>query len=156
MHVPASFFLSVNYPEGPRLDLGLYELLFTIVMTVILFQYNRKPRPPGRIIALAALMYAPARFALDFLRATDVARPDERYLALTPAQWACLATAALGVYLWRRGRAARALEQPSAPPARPRPADTVAASPRADAAGSSPPRALCARLLAASAEIARR
>ena len=106
MRVPASFFLSVNYPEGPRIDLGLYELLFTIVMTVILFRYNRKPRPPGRIIALAALMYAPARFALDFLRATDVARPDRRYLALTPAQWACLATAALGVYLWRRGQAA--------------------------------------------------
>jgi phosphatidylglycerol:prolipoprotein diacylglycerol transferase len=102
-HVPASFFLSVNYPDGPRVDLGLYELLFTIVMTAILFQYNRKARPPGRIIALAALMYAPARFALDFLRATDVAHPDRRYLALTPAQWACLATAALGIYLWRRG-----------------------------------------------------
>lgn len=118
-HVPASFFLSVNYPEGPRIDLGLYELLFTIVMTAILFQYNRKPRPSGRIIALAALMYAPARFALDFLRATDVARPDRRYLALTPAQWACLATAALGVYLWRRGQtsAPAALEQPSTPPA---------------------------------------
>jgi phosphatidylglycerol:prolipoprotein diacylglycerol transferase len=118
-HVPASFFLSVNYPDGPRVDLGLYELLFTIVMTAILFQYNRKPRPSGRIIALAALMYAPARFALDFLRATDVARPDRRYLALTPAQWACLATAALGVYLWRRGQtsAPAALEQPGTPPA---------------------------------------
>jgi phosphatidylglycerol:prolipoprotein diacylglycerol transferase len=102
-HVPASFFLSVNYPDGPRVDLGLYELLFTIVMTAILFSYNRKPRPPGRIIALATLMYAPARFALDLVRATDVVRPDRRYLALTPAQWACLATAALGVYLWRRG-----------------------------------------------------
>jgi phosphatidylglycerol:prolipoprotein diacylglycerol transferase len=118
-HVPASFFLSVNYPEGPRIDLGLYELLFTIVLTVILFRYNRKPRPPGRIIALAALLYAPARFALDFLRATDVARPDRRYLALTPAQWACLATAVLGVYLWRRAQAAApaAVEQPGAPPA---------------------------------------
>ena len=113
-HVSASFFLSVNYPDGPRIDLGLFELLFTIVLTVILFRYNRKPRPPGRIIALAALLYAPARFALDFLRATDVARPDRRYLALTPAQWACLATAVLGVYLWRRGQAA-AVEQPTAP-----------------------------------------
>jgi phosphatidylglycerol:prolipoprotein diacylglycerol transferase len=118
-HVPASFFLSVNYPEGPRIDLGLYELLFTIVLTVILFRYNRKPRAPGRIIALAALLYAPARFALDFLRATDVARPDRRYLALTPAQWACLATAALGIYLWRRGEppARATVERPSAPPA---------------------------------------
>ena len=95
--------------DGPRVDLGLYELLFTIVLTAILFAYNRKPRPPGRIIALAAVIYAPARFALDFFRATDVARPDRRYAWLTPAQWACLATAALGIYLWRRRQ----------PPARP-------------------------------------
>jgi phosphatidylglycerol:prolipoprotein diacylglycerol transferase len=116
--VSASFFLSVNYPDGPRIDLGLYELLFTIVMTVILFRYNRKARQPGRIIALAMLMYAPARFILDFLRETTVSaaisHPDKRFLALTPAQWACLATAALGVYIWRRPAAS-----PPAPPAPP-------------------------------------
>jgi phosphatidylglycerol:prolipoprotein diacylglycerol transferase len=94
-----SFFLSVAYPDGARHDLGLDELLYTIVMTAILFIYARKPRPDGHIIGLAAVLYAPARFAFDFLRATDVARPDERYLGLTPAQWACVATAALGVRL---------------------------------------------------------
>ncbi len=96
-----SFFLSVNYPGpgGPRHDLGLDELLFTIVMTVILFRYAKKPRPPGHIIGLAALMYAPIRFGLDFLRATDVALPDQRYAGLTPAQWACLATMVLGARL---------------------------------------------------------
>ena len=115
--VSASFFLSVNFPEGPRIDLGLYELLFTIVLTAILFNYNRRPRPPGRIIALAALIYAPARFVLDFFRATDVPRPDQRYLALTPAQWACLATAGLGIYLWRRREPAS--PPPPAPPTPP-------------------------------------
>jgi phosphatidylglycerol---prolipoprotein diacylglyceryl transferase len=115
LRVGASFFLSVNYPEGPRIDLGLYELLFTIGLTAVLFRYNRKPRPPGRIIALATLMYAPARFLLDFLRATDVARPDKRFAMLTPAQWACLATVALGVYLWRRRQPAA--PTPPAPPA---------------------------------------
>ena len=94
-----SFFLSVNYPGGPRHDLGLDELLFTIVMTVILFRYAKKPRPPGHVIGLAALMYAPVRFGLDFLRATDVALPDQRYAGLTPAQWACLATMVLGARL---------------------------------------------------------
>ncbi|HXJ22570.1 MAG TPA: prolipoprotein diacylglyceryl transferase [Polyangia bacterium] len=94
-----SFFLSVDYPGGPRHDLGLDELLFTIVMTVILFRYARKPRPPGHVIALLALMYAPVRFGLDFLRATDYGRPDQRYAGMTPAQWACLATAALAVKL---------------------------------------------------------
>jgi phosphatidylglycerol:prolipoprotein diacylglycerol transferase len=101
-----AFFLSVWYPRqtptdvaGPRLDLGLDELLFTIAMTVVLFVYARKPRKPGQIIGLAALLYAPVRFGLDFLRAVDVARPDQRYAGLTPAQWACLATFALGVRL---------------------------------------------------------
>ena len=101
-----SFFLSVNFPKqtaldvaGPRHDLGLDELLFTIVMTVILFRYAKKPRPPGHVIGLAAMMYAPIRFGLDFLRATDVALPDQRYAGLTPAQWACLATMVLGARL---------------------------------------------------------
>jgi phosphatidylglycerol:prolipoprotein diacylglycerol transferase len=92
-----SFFLSVRYPDGPRHDLGLDELLFTIAMTAILFWYVRKPRPAGHVIALLSLMYAPVRFGLDFLRATDVARPDQRYAGLTPAQWACVATVALAV-----------------------------------------------------------
>jgi phosphatidylglycerol:prolipoprotein diacylglycerol transferase len=113
-HVSASFFLSVAYPDGPRIDLGLYELLFTIVLTAILFAYNRKPRPPGRIIGLAATIYAPARFLLDFLRATDVANPDVRHLGLTPAQWACLATLALGIHLLRRRGSP---PTPPAPPA---------------------------------------
>jgi phosphatidylglycerol:prolipoprotein diacylglycerol transferase len=61
------------------------------------------------------LIYAPARFALDFLRATDVATPDRRYVGLTPAQWACLATLALGVYLWTRRQPPATNE--AAPPA---------------------------------------
>jgi phosphatidylglycerol:prolipoprotein diacylglycerol transferase len=97
-----TFFLAVRYPDGARHDLGFYELLFTIVLAAFLFHYNRKPRPPGRMIGIAALAYAPVRFGLDFLRATDVSRPDERYFGLTPAQWACIATAALALYLLRR------------------------------------------------------
>jgi phosphatidylglycerol:prolipoprotein diacylglycerol transferase len=110
-----SFFLAVRYPDGARHDLGLYELLFTIVLAAFLFLYNRKPRPPGRIIGIAALAYAPVRFGLDFLRATDVSRPDQRYLGLTPAQWACIATAGLAIYLLRRSM------QPPSTPSRPLP-----------------------------------
>jgi phosphatidylglycerol:prolipoprotein diacylglycerol transferase len=98
-----SFFLGVKYPDAApfpaRHDLGFYELLFTIVMTAILFTYAKRPRVPGRVIGLFATMYAPVRFGLDFLRARDVARPDERYAGLTPAQWACLATLGVGVWL---------------------------------------------------------
>jgi phosphatidylglycerol:prolipoprotein diacylglycerol transferase len=69
------------------------------------------------MIALATMLYAPARFVLDFFRATDVALPDRRYLGLTPAQWACLATFALGVHLWRLGARAPSSPTPPAPTA---------------------------------------
>src|SRR5450432_3618657 len=36
------------------------------------------------------------------VRDHDVARPDERYANLTPAQWACLATLGVGVWLMTR------------------------------------------------------
>ncbi len=97
-----NFFLAVKYPDGPRHDLGLDELLFTIVITGILFWYARKPRVPGRVIGLFATMYAPVRFSLDFLRATDVAMPDQRYLGLTPAQWACMGCLSVGMWLLTR------------------------------------------------------
>jgi len=114
-----TFFLAVRYPEGARHDLGFYELLFTLVMTAILFRYAKKPRPEGRIIGLFAVMYAPVRFFLDFLRATDVVRPYERYAGLTPAQWACLATLGVGVWLMRRPSPMLAFTGP--PPAEPPP-----------------------------------
>jgi phosphatidylglycerol---prolipoprotein diacylglyceryl transferase len=110
-----TFFLGVQYPEGTRHDLGFYELLFTIAMTAILFAYAKKPRVPGRIIGLFATMYAPVRFGLDFLRARDVARPDERYASLTPAQWACLATIGVGVWLLARKGEVVPFSEPPAP-----------------------------------------
>jgi phosphatidylglycerol:prolipoprotein diacylglycerol transferase len=109
-----NFFLAVRYPDGPRHDLGLYELLCTIVMTAILFTYAKRPRVPGRIIGLFATMYAPVRFGLDFLRARDVERPDERYANLTPAQWACIGTLALGVWLLTRKGEVRPFGPPPA------------------------------------------
>ncbi|HEY2901585.1 MAG TPA: prolipoprotein diacylglyceryl transferase [Polyangia bacterium] len=98
------FFLAVQYPGGARHDLGLDELLFTIVIAVILFRFARTPRPPGRVIGLFAVLYAPVRFGLDFLRSHDAsyARPDERYAGLTPAQWACMLCLAIGLWLLTR------------------------------------------------------
>jgi phosphatidylglycerol:prolipoprotein diacylglycerol transferase len=119
-----TFFLGVKYPEGTRHDLGFYELLFTLVMTAILFFHARKPRPEGRLIGLFATMYAPVRFFLDFLRATDgVARPDERYAGLTPAQWACMV--ALGVGIWLMRRPSPLLDFKSPPPREPETAATA-------------------------------
>ena len=110
------FFLAVRYPEGARHDLGLDELLFTIVIAIVLFVYARRPRVPGRIIGLFAVMYAPVRFGLDFLRATDVTLPDQRYAGLTPAQWACMACLSVGVWLMtRKGEPLTPTEPPATP-----------------------------------------
>ena len=125
-----TFFLAVRYPEGPRHDLGFDELLCTLVMTAILFGYARRPRPAGRLIGLFATMYAPVRFGLDFLRATDVARPDERYAGLTPAQWACMAAFVVGVWLLRR---ASPMLEFTGPP------QSEVAPPGAEPPGAAPP-----------------
>jgi phosphatidylglycerol:prolipoprotein diacylglycerol transferase len=117
------FFLAVRYPEGPRHDLGFYELLFTIALTLILFRFASKPRRAGHVIGLAATLYAPVRFLLDFLRATDTTHPDTRVLGLTPAQFACIGLAALGVWLLRRKTPVAEFTGPPPPPPPEPPAD---------------------------------
>jgi prolipoprotein diacylglyceryltransferase len=48
---------------------------------------------------LAAILYAPARFFLDPLRIADAT-----YSGLTPGQWFCLPSFAIGLWAWRRSR----------------------------------------------------
>jgi phosphatidylglycerol---prolipoprotein diacylglyceryl transferase len=86
-----------------RHDLGLYELLYTIVLFVWVSGQlgTRRRRPDGWLVAVAATSYAPVRFALDFLRVRDAT-----YAGLTPAQWACLPLLVLGLAFVARVRAA--------------------------------------------------
>lgn len=77
---------AVAYPDGARLDLGLLESLVWIAMAIA-FTIIKPPQRAGFYIALLPLLYAPARFALDFLRAQDTLMPDVRYAGLTPAQY---------------------------------------------------------------------
>jgi prolipoprotein diacylglyceryltransferase len=55
-------------------------------------------------VGLFALLYGPTRFAMDFLRNTDLADADLRYAGLTFAQWGALAMtiAGGGVLAWIR------------------------------------------------------
>jgi phosphatidylglycerol:prolipoprotein diacylglycerol transferase len=106
---PSEFLLAIRFPGGPRHDLGLYELLFTVLVLVpAIVVLNRRPRPAGATIATVALLYAPARFAAEFLRNTDLPDADARYLGLTVAQYGCIALAAVGIAFARRASAARA------------------------------------------------
>jgi len=89
------FFLAVNFPDGPRHDLGFYEWLFTIFINIVLLLFwNKRLCSPGMTIGIVCACYGPARFVLDFLRIDD-----KRYSGLTPAQYASIVLTAFGVWL---------------------------------------------------------
>ena len=93
-----TFPLAIQFPAdhryaGQRFDLGLLEMLYTIVLVIVVRTLiERRVKHPGQMTAWIALLYAPARFFFDFLRATDLPGSDARYYGLTPAQYACIAT----------------------------------------------------------------
>lgn len=85
-----------------RHDLGFYELALVIVLLALLLALSWRGRPrDGLPTAVAASIYAPARFAFDALRVED-----PRWVGLTPGQWLCLPLAAVALLAWRRALAA--------------------------------------------------
>jgi len=100
----SDLWFAVAFPNGARFDLGLYEMVFAVVLAVVCLILARRPRPPGFFLGFIMLVYAPVRFSLDFLRAEpgQIAGADPRYLSLTPAQWASLVMVSAGfALLWR-------------------------------------------------------
>ena len=83
----------------PRYDLGLLELMFTIVLAGIIALTWRKKVATGTYIVVTSLAYSPVRFAMDFLRIRGGEGADPRYGGLTPAQWECVALFAYGLYM---------------------------------------------------------
>jgi phosphatidylglycerol---prolipoprotein diacylglyceryl transferase len=99
------FFLAVQYRDGARHDLGLDEALWAAAMSLLFALLRRRGKQPlGLYVTLLTIAYAPVRFGLDFLRATDVPEPDPRYFGLTPAQWGCILVlfAGIGLAIWTR------------------------------------------------------
>lgn len=71
------------YTDGPkRYDLGLYEFLFLIPLSRLLFLLRRFSPFENFHIALVLLLYTPIRFLLDFLRINE-----KHYFGLTPGQY---------------------------------------------------------------------
>lgn len=118
------FFLAYPYPDGPRHNLGLYELLLTaaVIVPANLWLYRKRP-PVGSFLALDCLIYGTGRFALDFLRATDRLDSDPRYLGLTLAHYCSLGTFLFGAIM-ALVASRRALEDPG-PPGTPAPGPPV-------------------------------
>lgn len=101
------FFLAVDYPGGPRHDLGLDEALWTAVIALTVFLLRNRPFRPGFFTALFAAMYAPVRFLLDFLRNTDLPTADVRWRGLTPAQYGMIALFGAAVVILVRLRGSK-------------------------------------------------
>lgn len=94
-----NFFLAVAFPGGARHDLGLYDALVLAGITIVIYTLDRRAAWRGRLLAVVALLYGAARFALDFLRARDLPYSDARYWGLTPAQYAAVALVAWGAFV---------------------------------------------------------
>jgi phosphatidylglycerol:prolipoprotein diacylglycerol transferase len=91
-------------PYQPRHDLGLYEVIYSVlIIALFLWLERRGRRPVGFYCVLLPLLYAPGRFLLDFLRALPLEGGDARYAGLTPAQWSSLAMIGIGVAVWQLG-----------------------------------------------------
>jgi phosphatidylglycerol---prolipoprotein diacylglyceryl transferase len=103
------FFLGVQYPDGVRHDLGMYEAFWWIAIIALFFAIDyAKPMLRDRLgfyPGLLCVSYAPIRFALEFLRANDV-----RYFGLTPAQWTSIVVLLFGLFLLARRRPHHALD----------------------------------------------
>ncbi|HEX4455192.1 MAG TPA: prolipoprotein diacylglyceryl transferase family protein [Kofleriaceae bacterium] len=109
-------FLAMDYPRAENLahlaehypgasefirawNLGLVEFLYLVPVNILVLwlAFRTKKRPnAGFLIVLAAILYAPVRFGLDFLRPDET---DPRYAGLTFAQWASIVAFGVAVYV---------------------------------------------------------
>lgn len=96
--------LAVAFPGGARFDLGLLEMLITIPLAAFMLFYASKPRRAGQVTGLLCMIYAPIRYPLDALRATDISGADARYVGLTPGQWLSVGLFAVGALLFVRAK----------------------------------------------------
>jgi phosphatidylglycerol:prolipoprotein diacylglycerol transferase len=117
--VASTKFGPIEFIHGhdPRFDLGLLELMFTIILALAFTVTWRRKLPIGTYVIASALAYSPVRFAMDFLRKPESEGGDTRYAGLTPAQWCCFALFVYGIAMifYVRSLKARGID----------PADTV-------------------------------
>lgn len=119
-----NFFLGMmhHHDHIVRHNLGLYEMLLAVLLTIILYSLKNVRPFDGFHPALMLLLYSPARFFFDTLRETPIHGGDKRYFGLTPGQYFAVGMVLLAFVLIVRGLRKRRLE--SAAAAAPPPATT--------------------------------
>lgn len=94
--IETDFFLAMHFPPGHwaagvRHELGLYEMLYMVPVMALFWWWGRIDRVPGWFLGWFAVLYAPARLGLDFLRESPTsgldANLDMRWYGMTAAQW---------------------------------------------------------------------
>ncbi len=84
----------------PRHPSQLYEaLLEGLVSFAILWAFSSKPRDPGRVSGLFLILYAAARFFVEFFRQPDAQLGFIAFGWLTMGQLLCIPMLLLGAYL---------------------------------------------------------
>ena len=97
---PTNFILGMADSAGVvRHNLGLYEMLWTIVITVVLYSLRNYRPFTGFHSVLVIFLYAPVRFFFDSLRISD-----QLYWGFTPGQYFSVALFMLGAFIFLRGK----------------------------------------------------
>jgi len=90
--ISSGHWLSVQYPDGPRFDLGLLEFLYLVPVAALFAWLGRRRWPDGFFIGLFFTLYGPVRFVMDSLRVSEA-----RYLDWTPGQYLSVAATLIGL-----------------------------------------------------------
>lgn len=61
-------WLAVQFPDGPRLDMGLLECIASTLFLLIFRALARRPWPSWRLVALTTLQFALTRLVVELLR----------------------------------------------------------------------------------------
>jgi len=99
--------IEFRHGTQPHFDLGLLEMMFTVIVATLFALTWKRKLTTGSYIAAVALAYAPVRFAMDFLRVRDVDNADPRYGPFTPAQWAAFGLFVFGLVMVAKVRSLR-------------------------------------------------
>jgi phosphatidylglycerol:prolipoprotein diacylglycerol transferase len=66
--IPSNSWLAVNFPRGPRFDLGLIEFLFLAGVVILFHILDRRRRPLGFFFGLFGVLYGAFRLGLNTIR----------------------------------------------------------------------------------------
>lgn len=97
-----NFPLGVQYPDGARHDLGLYDSINGLILFLVFLLLVHRKAKTGTFVVVFLLWYGIVRFFFDFLRATNGPIVDTRYFNLTPAQYLAVVMVVGGLWVWRR------------------------------------------------------